>query len=151
MRTLLIIACLASIAFAFGSLPWQPDAFAFAVLISVFVSLLTALAFVVASMSFLSMPWTWWGTPNRDYWLNEENRPEAIRRCRFFIDKMGVAGMLFILFVQWAPFQIGREVFLAYRNYILAAFLVIITFEFVRYWYSFYRLPKNSEPQEPQV
>jgi len=151
MRTFLIITFLANIAFAFGSLPWQPDAFARAVLVSIAVSLLAVLAFVVSSMSFLSMPWTWWGTPNRDYWLNEENRPEAIRRCRFFIGKTGVAGMLFILFVQWAAFQIGREVFLAYRNYILAAFFAFLTFELVRYYYSFYRLPEDGEPQEPQV
>ena len=141
MRTLLILTFLANIAFTFGSLPWQPDAFARAVLVSITVSLLTAFAIVVSSKSFLSMPWTWWGTPNRDYWLNKENRPKTIQRCRFFIDKMGVAGMLAILFAQWAVFQIDREVFLAYRNYILAAFVTIITFELVCFYYSFYRLP----------
>ena len=104
MRTLLIITFLANIAFAFGSLPWQPDAFARAVQVSITVSLLTAFALVASSNSFLSMPWTWRGTPNRDYWLNEENRPKAIQRCRFFIGEIGIDTMLFILFFQWAAF-----------------------------------------------
>ena len=171
MRTLLIITFLANIAFAFGSLPWQPNPvavhFSFdgtanrfespivsAISMSIFVGIIAAVfigASALVPMYATRMPERV-NIPNRYYWLNEENRPQTIRRFCFSVERIGIGMMLFILFLQWEIFQANRTVSpLIFRDYLLYLFVAYIIFDQVRLYRSFCRLPEDDEPQEPQV
>jgi hypothetical protein len=143
MRTFFIIACLANIAFAFGSVPWMPDSFDVAVFIGIAVCIVMITLLAVSSKPFLSMPMTWWGTPNRNYWMSEENFSKAIQKSRFYIATIGIVGTLFIPLVQLAHFfQLDIP---PHRHFIFSIFIAIITFILIRCYLSFYRLPKEQE------
>ena len=129
MRIFLFLTCLANIAFAFGSLPWMPERVANhfdlngvpngfmspivnALLMSVTTGFMGAI-FLGASylMVFLAkhMP-EFVNIPNRDYWLNEENRPKTVQRLCANVELMGVATMIFMLFLQWEIFRANQMV-----------------------------------------
>ena len=172
MRTLLIITFLANIAFAFGSLPWQPEKIAVhfsldgtagrfespivsAISMSIIVGIAAAVFIGLSALVSRSahMP-ELFNMPNREYWLNDENRPKTIRRICSSIDMIGIGTMLFILFLQWEMFQANQRVPPILRSYMLYAFGVFVTyivFDQVRLYRLFCRLPEDGEPQEPQV
>jgi len=120
MRILLITTCLANIAFAFGSLPWMPERMAvhfatdgsvnrfdspivYAVIMSVVACFVTAIMFGVSfftSFASTHMPESV-NIPNRDYWMNEENRTKTIRRLCYPGELIGIGTLLLILLIQW--------------------------------------------------
>ena len=163
MRILLIITCLANIAFAFGSLPWLPDQVAPhfnsdgmptrlehpivpAVIMSVVV-VFTGATILGASWLMTICPPYSFNIPNRDYWLSEENRPKTILRIRYSIELIGVGTMLFFLLLQWKVFQANQTVppKLDGNNIWVGAcvLLIVITVDTVRLLLSF-RLPKEN-------
>ena len=126
MRILFLTICLTNIAFAFGSLPWMPDPMAVhfaldgrangfaaplehAVMMSVTIGILTA-TFLGSSCLMSRIPNELINLPNRDYWLNAENRPKTIRRVSAYLESVGNAVMLFFLAVQWEVFQANQTV-----------------------------------------
>ena len=165
MRSLLIATCLANVLFAFGSLPWMPNPAAVhfgldgtanrweppivsAISMSIFAGMMAAVFIGVSvgvSMSANHMPQLM-NLPNRDYWLNEENRPATIRRIRFPLEMIGIGTMFFILFLQWEIFQANQTIPPVLRDsslYAVGILFAYILFEQVRLWRSF-RLPKNN-------
>jgi len=93
------------------------------------------------------LPSSSFNIPNRDYWLNEENRPKTIQRVSGFLVSMGFYTMLFFLAVQWKVFRANQVVppksdltLLLYGGIILVA---IITVETVHLCLAF-RLPKGN-------
>jgi uncharacterized membrane protein len=89
--------------------------------------------------------------PNRDYWLNEENRPKTIRRCCFFIEIIGIGTILFMLFIDIELFRVNLTVPPGKLNanvtfYATIVLLAVIVLELVRLCLAF-RLPKSgSQP-----
>ena len=164
MRTLFIIACLANIAFAFGTLPWMPEKVAVhfgihgtpngwdspisnAIMMSIVIGLL-AVIFLCMSLSMSIFPSFCYSVPNRNYWLNEENRSQTIRRLRSFIKLSGIVVFLFFLFIQWEIFQANQRVPMT-LNMIeiwigMGIFIVFVLVESIRLHLSF-RLPKGKE------
>jgi len=162
MRILFIITCLANIAFAFGSLPWMPNPvanhfaadgtpngfmppIADAILMSTIVGFI---AFVLLGISFLfqlNLPSYCFNMPNRDYWLNEENRPKTMRILSLSIERIGVVTMLWMLYTQWEIFRANQTIppklhsEALYGSTIL--FVIIIIFEVVRLFLAF-QMPK---------
>ena len=126
MRILLIITCLANIAFALGSLSWlpnpmavhfshdgTPDGFASPLGNAVLMSLLVGgmgIVFFGLSWFMPILPNSCFNLPNRDYWFNEENRPKTIRRFSAFLESIGAATMFFFLVLQWEVFQANQTV-----------------------------------------
>jgi uncharacterized membrane protein len=166
MRILLIATCLANIAFAFGSLPWMPnpmashfdlrgtpDGFASpmanAILMSTTLVVMGTIIFSVSWLMTITPP-KYFNIPNREYWLNEENRPQTIRRICSCTELMGVWTMLFFLLMQWELFQANQTVppkLLGNNVYIgCGVLLLLITVDTVRLFLAF-RLPK--EPRNP--
>ena len=168
MRILLIITCLANIACAFGSLPWMPERIANhfdlngvpnqfispivnAMLLSVTTGFMGAIILGVSYLMAFStkhMP-ELVNIPNRDYWMNEENRPKTVRRLCVNVEFIGVASMLFVLLFQWELFRANQMVPPKLEGNSLwvgtGVLLVVITIDIVRMLLSF-RLPK-TEPQ----
>ena len=163
MRTLFIITCLANIVFAFGTLPWMPEKVAihfgpdktpnewvspliYAILASTLVGVLGAAFFGLSSIPFTST--TSYGTPNRDYWLKEENRPKVIQRLRFYFLSIGIGVLLVLLSYQWTIFHYNRTLppyFDASVPFCCSIiFAVYVPIEIVRS-YLFFRLPKGKE------
>ena len=167
MRILLIITCLAHIAFAFGMIPWMPERMVTtwgldgkpsgfmspitsAVIMSVTVALTGAIILGVSffmSFATLHMPESF-NIPNRDYWLNEENRPITVRRICSNVELIGVGTMFFILFVNWELFRANQTVPPGKPSdmltYAVGVLLAAITFDCVRMLRSF-RLPKEKD------
>ena len=125
MRILFIITCLTNLAFAFGSLPWMPNPMAslnfrfggadglthpimYAMLMSIFVSIIAAV-FLGVSLLITIYP-SWCNIPNRGYWLSEEKLPKTIRRLCSSIELYGIAMMLLILSHQWELSQANQKV-----------------------------------------
>jgi uncharacterized membrane protein len=158
---------LANIAFAFGSLPWMPERMAvhfatdgsvnrfdssivYAVIMSVVACFVAAIMFGVSfftSFASTHMPESV-NIPNRDYWMNEENRPKTIRRLSYPGELIGVGTLLLILLIQWElvrvnltvpPGQPSISVLMCSTGVLLA----VIVFENVRVFLSF-RLPKSE-------
>ena len=164
MRILFIITCLANIAFAFGTLPWMPEKVAIhfglggmadrfvspmgnAIEMSLTIGILAGILFGV-SLSMPIMPTSCINIPNRNYWLNEENRPQTIRRLRSFLDFVGIGVCLFFLFVQWETFQANQRAPVT-LNMIeiwigMGVFVVFVLVESIRLHLAF-RLPKEKE------
>ena len=170
MRILLIITCLANIAFAFGSLPWMPEQIAvhyspdgtvnryespfFFVALSCLLPCIIApfilgISFMVSFM-VMHTP-EQFNIPNSDYWMNEENRPKTARRiAAFTIDLFGVGIMLFFLFIHGELVRVNLTVPPGQPNVemLLYAFIILLAvwaFGFV-YLYLSFRLPK-TEPK----
>ena len=176
MRTLFVITCFANIAFAFGTLPWMPEKVEYSfycdgrygrfildedgryVLRYKSVSLLThavlmniTIIGVGAIFWGLSLvpftPITSYGTPNRNYWLKEENRPKIFRRARSYCESMGFGVMLVFLSIQWDIFSFNQVTSFHYHTVQDYATLIVIAFlivETIRY-VLFLRLPKGKE------
>jgi len=163
MRILFIITCLANIAFVFGMLPWMPERVAIhfalngtadrfvapmenAIEMSFTIGLL-AVFLLGISMSMSIMPAFLFNVPNRNYWLNEENRPQTIRQLRSFLDFVGTGFFLFFLFIQWETFQANQKVPVALNMTAFCIgtgiFVVFVLVEIIRFYLSF-RLPKES-------
>jgi len=162
MRILLIITILANIAFAFGSLLWMPEKIAAhfgpdgnptrfeppivsAVLMS-FTVVFTGAILLGSSLMTSIIPPEHWNMPNRDYWLNDENRPQTIRRVCCSLELIGILTMLLILHLQWESFRANLidPPKLSHCIYFgLGIYLAAITFETVRLCWSF-RLPKEK-------
>ena len=166
MRTLFIITCLANIVFAFGMLPWMPEKVAIhfgangmpngwaspipnAILLSITTAIMGA---GILGCSFLTalcaehMP-EHFNIPNRDYWLNEENRPKTIRRICSFTEFIGIGIMLFFLFVQWEIFWANQKVPVIVSDNVWVAVVVLFVslgIETVRLFLAF-RLPKEKD------
>ena len=159
MRILLIIACLANVAFAFGSLPWlpnpmanhfslngTPNRFEPPLINAVAMCVITGfIVFMVRCFSKLST--SIYSIPNRDYWLSEYNRPKMIRRLRSFWDSLGFGANLLLLFFQWEMLQANQTIpphatpfALVYACTALFVFIVV---EIIRLYLSF-RLPKTE-------
>jgi uncharacterized membrane protein len=167
MRILFIATCLANIAFAFGSLPWMPNPMAshfdldgtpngaaspmvLAIIIST-ATVFSGTIFLSTSWLMTILPSDYFSIPNGDYWLNEENRPQTIRRICSFTELMGVWMMLFILLIQWEIFQANQTVPTKLGNNVHIAsgvFLLTLTVATVRLLLAF-RLPK--EPVTPDT
>ena len=163
MRILLIITCLANIAFAFGSLPWMPNPAAvhfglggipdgfmvpitFARSVSYSVGMSTGV-FICISLLMARTPSSLIYIPNRGYWLNKENRPKTLRRLCSFIELCGIVMMLFFLFMQWEIVQANQRVPPKLNGCIYLVFCtlpVFIAIAFVRLYLSF-RLPKDKD------
>ena len=145
MRTLFIITCLANIAFAFGTLPWMPDA----VLISVIAVHLGTGVLIGSMLTEMGLELSY--MPNREYYLNEENRPKTIRLYRSFVESIGMGTMILLLFIQWAIGQyfqadVPNLVELGVRNLMIGicVFCAFMIVECMRLYLSF-RLPKGKE------
>ena len=167
MRILLIVTCLANIAFAFGSIPWMPERmairFAFDGTPSGFMSPVVSgvmmsvtvcfVAVIILGVSFFAsfvathMP-EFVNVPNRDYWMSEENRQKTVRRICSHAELIGVSTMLFILLVQWELFNANQMVppKLEGSNVHIAVgvLLAVIAIDTVRMLLSF-RLPKEND------
>ena len=159
MRTLFIITCLANIAFAFGTLPWMPDRVTYdfvanksvsPIIYAVFAStLIGVLGTVFFGLSLIPFtPATSYGTPNRDYWLKEENRPKANQHTRSYFESGGFGTMLLFLSWQWAIFQANQRVPAELNKIALGLgagiFVVFIIVILIRFCLAF-RLPKGKE------
>ena len=163
MRTLFIVTILANIVFAFGSLPWMPEKIAVhfsldgtpnrfeppivtAMMMSVTV-IFTGAIFLGISLLAPIMPPNLWNMPNRDYWLNDENRPQTIRRVCCSLELMGILTMLLFLLLQWEFVRANLidppKLSINILHFGLGIYLATITFETVRLCWSF-RLPKES-------
>ena len=166
MRILFIITCLANIAFAFGTLPWMPEkvaihfdangmpnGWASPIANAILMSLITVIVgATVLGCSFLTafcaehMP-EHFNIPNRDYWLNEENRPQTIRRVCSYTELVGIGSMFFMLFIQWDIFRANQvdPVILSDNVWIACGVLfILLTIETVRLYLAF-RLQKGNE------
>ena len=164
MRILFIITCLANIAFALGSLPWMPSPMAihfgldgtpngfahpitYAMSMSIFVGIVAVL-FPSISLVTARTPSSWINIPNRNYWLNEENRPKTLRRLCSSIELCGIAMMLVLLFMQWEFLRASQKVPPKLNNgffwFGICLLLVFITIEHVRLYLSF-RLPTDKD------
>jgi len=165
MRILLIITFFANIAFAFGTVPWLPEQVAVhfgidgvptrfappmesAVMMSVNVFIMGALFFGV-SLLMPIIPSKYINLPNnRDYWLNEENRPKTMRRICSSIELIGVITMFFMLLAQWETFRANQMVppKLAESNvwFGTGVQLVCVAIVIVRLLLAF-RLPKEKD------
>ena len=166
MRILLIMTCFVNIAFAFGSLPWMPEhvakqfahdgtptsyvpSIASAMLLSVLSGIIAAVFFgisLVMPMIAASMPEKI-NIPNRDYWLNDENRQKTIRHLCFSIELMGILTMFLFLLVQWELFRANQTIppKMSSNSVLLVGklYAVVLVFEIVRLLWSL-RLPKES-------
>ena len=145
MRTLFIITCIANIAFAFGTLPWMPDA----MLISIIAAHLGAGVLIGSMLTETGLELSY--MPNREYYLNEENRPKTIRLYRSFVESIGVGVMLLFLFIQWVIGQyfqadVPNLVETGVRNLMIGfiTFFVFLIVECVRLHLAF-RLPKGKD------
>ena len=172
MRTLFIITCFANIAFAFGTLPWMPEKAAIhfdgngipngwaspitnAVLLSLITVFIGAIIFFCSFMVAMiakHMP-EHANIPNRDYWLNEVNRPKTIRRLCVYTEFIGIGTMLIILLAQWEIFRANQMVppkLPTMGNLLFATilFLIVFAIESVRLYLSF-RLPKGTDSLRP--
>jgi len=154
---------LANIAFAFGSLPWMPNptaihfgmdgtpnGFAHPITCAVFISILSGImtaVFLGASLFTLVYP-TSIGIPNSVYWLSTENYPKTCRRLCFYLESLGIATMLFILFLQWELFRANRivppKLYHAYFVFGLFTWLIFINVASVHLYLSFH-LPKEKD------
>jgi uncharacterized membrane protein len=164
MRIAFIGTFLANIVFAFGTIPGLPnpmanhfnlagqaDGFASpmdnAILMSILISVMAAIFLGTSGLMTkiaTHMP-TQVNIPNRDYWMNEENRPETIRRLRSFMDSMGFWLMAIFLFLQYETFSANQMVPPALNSVqlwiVLGTFLFLMLYETVRL-FSLFRLPK---------
>ena len=163
MRILLILTCLANVAFAFGSLSWMPNPMAnhfdldgtpngfmspakSALVMSIFCVLGGGICLGISLLTPI-IPTECINMPNRDHWLNEENRPKTIRRIRSYTELIGIGTMLFFLLLQWEVFQANQTVppkllgSNAWFGY--GVLLVVLTIETVRFYFTF-RLPKEK-------
>ena len=140
MRILFILTFLANIAYKFGTSPHFVDA----LFNSILLGMVMVLILVFSSTWFLSKRGSWWGTPHRDYWLNDDNRSKSISRARWFMAMIGIIAMLFILFVQIVP----TELVSPYRHFLLGTLFAGITFLVIWYYWSFSRLPKEASGTE---
>jgi len=120
----------------------------FAISMSIAIGIMAAV-FMGASMLLAvcatRMP-TLVNIPNRDHWLNKENRPATIRRVRSFLEMSGFGTMLFVLFLQWEIFQANQVVPPLLRDYLLYAagiLVAYIIFDQIRLYRSFC-LPKEQ-------
>jgi uncharacterized membrane protein len=168
MRILLIITCLANIAFAFGSLPWLPEQIAVhyspdgtvnryespfsfvalaCILPCIIASFMLGISFMM-SFSVMHMP-EQFNIPNSDYWMNEENRPKTAQRiAAFTIDLFGIGMMLLFLLMHWELVRVNLTVPPGQPNtdvilYGLIVCMVVWAFGFV-YLYLSFRLPKTE-------
>ena len=167
MRTLLIITFLANIAFAFGSLPWQPEKIAVhfsfdgtanrfespivsAISMSIFVGIMAAVFIGASAPHLMTRKPELINIPNRDYWLNEANRQQTIIRLCSSLGRIGFGVMLLILFSQWELFRANQmvpPVLHSYLFYAIGILVAYIFFDQVRLYRSFCRLPEDGEPQ----
>ena len=143
MRTIFILTFLANIAYKFGTSPHFVDA----LFNSILLGMVMVLILVFSSTWFLSKRGSWWGTPHRDYWLNDDNRSKSISQARCYIAMIGIFGMLFILFVQVVPSELVRP----YRHFLLGVFFVVIFVHTIWYYWSFSHLPKEASKIEPST
>jgi uncharacterized membrane protein len=166
MRILLITTCLANIAFAFGTLPWMPERVAIhfdsngvpngfmsptttALLLSFivgFVGVTILGCSLLGAMIAKHMP-EHFNIPNREYWLNEENRPKTVRRMCSYVESVGVVTMLVILQVQWEIFKANQMVppKLEGNNlHIVTGVLLGVIAVYTVYLHWSYRLPKEK-------
>ena len=143
------------------SLDGTPNSFmpaiANAVLMTIFTGIIAAIMLgtsALVAMAATHMP-EHFNVPNREYWLNDENRPGTILRVCFSCEMIGVGTMLFILYVQWIIFRANQTAPPNLDGLMLmcvaGVFVAYIVFDQVRLYRSFCRLPEESEPQEPQV
>jgi hypothetical protein len=167
MRILLITTCLASIAFAFGTLPWMPETIVttwgldgkpsgvmspitYALVMSigsVFVGAIILGCSLLIATGAEHYPESI-NIPNREYWLNEENRPKTVRRICASAEFIGVASMLFMLLCEWEIFKANQLVtpIMDNNNVHIGAAVMLgaVTIEIIRLLWSF-RLPKAAE------
>ena len=166
MRILLIITCLANIAFAFGSLPWMPNPMAVrlasdgtpmafvenpikhAMLVSISVGIMATVFLYISRIYLFFCPSGMPFMPNRDYWLSEENRPKMILRIHSFFDSGGFGTMLFFVIGQWVFFQANlgapptaNLIVLFFGISVIPVFIAVVM---VRLYLSF-RLPKEND------
>ena len=146
MRILFILTCLANIAFAFAMVPYKAGCGEMCCIANVFskpaticaiVVFIAMVIFICTSNWYLSKRVNWWGIPNRDYWLKEENRQDAFEHARFSAAIVGIITMLVVLLGQWI---IRQNNFLLEVVGIVAccSLLFALVFESVRSycWYS---------------
>ena len=157
--TLYILTYLANIAFVFGSLPWLPcmpgclHCIVKALAISNLIALLVMLTLLSSTKWYLSLPSSWWGVPNSVYWRREENFPEAMRRYRLYHARIGIAMMLFVLFVQWDAFQHHNHEGLSDGSfyYAIGIFVAVVAIDTVHLTWGFSRVPKDDADSEPST
>jgi hypothetical protein len=166
MRILLITTCLANIAFAVGTLPWMPETIVttwgldgkpsgimspitYALVMSiggVFVGAIILVCSLIIATGAEHYPESI-NIPNREYWLNEENRPKTARRLCSSAEFIGVASMLFMLLCEWEIFKANQMVPPKMDNNVhigAGILLVIIAIDTVYMLWSF-RLPKEKD------
>jgi len=155
-----------NIAFAFGSLPWLPDQMAphfgsdgtptrleppaFTAVIMSVIAVFIGTTFLGVSWLMTVAPSDSFNLPNRDYWLNKENRPKTIRRICSVVEFMGTAAMLFMLFVQWELFRANQTVPPklegVYVLFGICVFLIFVTIGTTRLYLSFRNTKDTTEP-----
>ena len=167
MRILLIITCLANIAFAFGTLPWMPErvavrlasdgspiAFVGCPIVSAMWSSIAVITMTVAFLVASKFSSTLFADgapfmPNRNYWLSEENCPKMVLHIRSFCYSGGFATMLFFFVAQLVFFQANMGAPPMANLVVLflgiSAIPIFIVVAMIRLYISF-RLPK-TEPQ----
>jgi hypothetical protein len=119
------------------------------VLISIIVAHLGAGVLIGSMLTEMGLELSY--MPNRVYYLNEENRPQTIRRYRSFVESIGIGVMLFFLFIQWVTGQyfqadVPNLVETGVRNLMIGicTFFAFMVIECIRLHLSF-RLPKGKE------
>ena len=92
--------------------------------------------------------------PNRDYWLNDDNRPKTTRLLCSIIEIIGIATMLWILLIQWELFRVNQMVSPqgphVYLYYATGIYLAVVLFACILPLWSF-RLPKEASKIEPST
>jgi len=133
-----------------------PNRFEPPIVTAIFISVLSGIiaAVFIGASALTSMSATHMhqliNIPNRDYWLNEENRLKTVVRLCSSFERIGFWTMLLILFSQWELFRANQmvpPVLHSYLFYAIGIFVAYIFFDQMRLYWSFCRLPKNSEPQ----
>ncbi|MCL2701026.1 MAG: DUF1648 domain-containing protein [Phycisphaerae bacterium] len=163
MRILFLLLCLANIAVAVGMIWWMPDPMATHfgpdnqaddfMSPAGYVVFFSGLVVFFAGL-FLCIPWLMrvlpvsaFNMPNRDFWMNQANRPRTLRRVEVYMDSLGIAMMLLFLLLQWLTFHANRtdppQLIMPIFWCGLAGFLAAMTVLTVRIFLSF-RLPKKS-------
>jgi len=142
MRILLITACLANIAFAFGSLPWQPNPMANHFSLNGAPTrfeppIVTAEAMSV-SVGVVA------------YFLVGFSRVKTVRRIHSFFDSLGIMTLLFLLLFQWKIFQ-ANQIVPPHSNSIVVLYgwVIIAVFINIQLGRLLFRLPKENNEINP--
>ncbi len=162
IRILLILTCLANIALAFGSLPWLPNPMPvhfsldgtpnqFGSPLTGAINLSVGSVFMTLFVFFTSwiisvVPVSLINMPNKNYWMNEENRPKTIRRVRAYVEWIGAATLFLLLLTQCEVIRVATSISQKGSFAVLLAefvLVVLLIFGPTVYLLWSFRLPKN--------